>query len=221
MNKKIPKNEIVEKFIINDFIDDFMQYYAVALMESDRHPEQANNEVRNAFVHIGRFLKEENSEDNLIKAKDHLERAKRDCMKLAIIDKKKSLNQYIKNIEFYNKVSLIEQRYELLFTVSRSRIKVFMNETRGLPVSDELAGIYKQLRDMEDYLSGKYGEKEAYKTKKFFYRFFIRLFNFFIKSFGYVFSAAVSAYILALVFPNGTIYTTTKKVLTDILSYIN
>lgn len=214
------KHDLVEKFILDDFIDDFMNHYAMALFEGDKHPEQANNEVRNAFVHIGRILANDNQEKNLIKAKDHIERAKRDCLKISIIEKYNKLNQCVKNIESVKNIPLPIQRKQLRI-VFKDRVVVFMHETKGKSITGELLGIYSKLRDVEDDLFKDYGELNQYNKKAPVYRFFRKLFKIVRNIFAGVLLTIISAYILAIMFPDGEVGNNTKIFLEEVLLFIN
>ena len=78
----------ITDIILRDFHTDFEDIYSYAVTVLELAPEQANNEVRNALNHIARALlagEMVSADENLLQAKGHIERAKRDCVKLAVI----------------------------------------------------------------------------------------------------------------------------------------
>lgn len=78
--------------IKEDFHNDFMDVYALTISLTDKHPEQANNEIRNALNHLARALMIDTPQDALeqiTKAQGHIERAKRDCLKISLINRHK------------------------------------------------------------------------------------------------------------------------------------
>jgi len=214
-------NDIVKQFIVDDFIDDFMEFYAVALNETDLHPEQANNEVRNAFVHLGRYLidSETNSED-LNKARDHLKRGKRDCLKIAIISKTDNLHNYIQSIEHYEGASLLAQKYNIYKFIGK-RISLYIKETKGLPVSEDLISLFKELLEIEQNLLDKYNTQKEYKRITLLRKWGFKTVKWIIGLLGAISVTIISTYIIALMVPNGKLAEATKKVLDNLLQFIN
>ena len=214
-------NDIVKQFIVDDFIDDFMEFYAVALNETDLHPEQANNEVRNAFVHLGRYLidSETNSED-LNKARDHLKRGKRDCLKIAIISKTDNLHNYIQSIEHYEGASLLAQKYNIYKFIGK-RISLYIKETKGLPVSEDLISLIKELLEIEQNLLDKYNTQKEYKRITLLRKWGFKTVKWIIGLLGAISVTIISTYIIALMVPNGKLAEATKKVLDNLLQFIN
>jgi len=218
---KISDNETVKQFIVDNFIDDFMEYYAIALNETDLHPEQANNEVRNAFVHLGRYLSDSktNSED-LNKALDHLRRGKRDCLKIAIISKTENLHNYIQSIEHYEGVSLLAQKYNIYKFIGK-RIGLYIKETKGQPVSEELTSLFEELLKIEQNLLDKYNTQKEYRKVTRFRRWGWKFVKWVIGILGAISITIISTYIIALVVPDGKLAEWTKSILDSLLQFIN
>ena len=66
-----------------------MDFYAIAVALTELHPDQVNNEVRNAVAHLGRALSAdspESAQSQLRQARNHVSRAKRDAIKLAVLE---------------------------------------------------------------------------------------------------------------------------------------
>jgi hypothetical protein len=92
----------VREIIIDDFHNDFEGIYSYAVTVLQLAPEQANNEIRNALNHLARALIAEedgSAKDNLLQAKGHIERAKRDCVKLAVIHLHEQITSHLMNVE--------------------------------------------------------------------------------------------------------------------------
>jgi hypothetical protein len=76
----------VEELLLVNFNGEFQDHYSIVAATCGLHPEQVNNELRNMLTHIARaFTCEDVASFNaqLASAKNHLERASRDCLKLA------------------------------------------------------------------------------------------------------------------------------------------
>jgi hypothetical protein len=117
---------IVLKIIEDDFHGDLAEAWSFAVALTETIPEQANNEVRNCMTHLGRAIAapDRGSADREIsQASNHLERAKRDCLKIAIIAMDETLG---------SNVMLIEDSYGLLPRNVRDRIKRIKRERREI-----------------------------------------------------------------------------------------
>lgn len=65
-------------------------------------PDQANNEIRNGLNHLARALAEQKPDDASLqfrKAEDHFDRAKRDCLKISLVQLHDDLWREITDIE--------------------------------------------------------------------------------------------------------------------------
>ncbi len=92
----------IRSLIIDDFHGEFQEIYSHAVTVLELVPEQSNNEVRNAMNHIARSLNAPDyavAKENYDKACGHIERAKRDCVKLAIIHLHEQITSDLVNIE--------------------------------------------------------------------------------------------------------------------------
>ncbi len=102
--KNVPNDDWIGKFLSN-FNTRFNKHYAYTITIAQTLPLQVNNEIRNAVSHLARAHEAEDGETRdrqAQKALDHLERASRDCLKVALlktienVDKlrSKALHQY-------------------------------------------------------------------------------------------------------------------------------
>src|ERR1700722_4867729 len=92
----------VLSIIIDDFGKDFQDVYSYAVTVLELAPEQANNEVRNALNHIVRALAAQTMQEanqNLGQSEGHIERARRDCIKLAVIHVHEQIKSDMLSIE--------------------------------------------------------------------------------------------------------------------------
>jgi len=73
-------------------------YYAEGVAYSSKHPENINNELRNALTHLARALNAQEMDEaqfNMDAASRHIERFKRDCLKVAVVYSGRDLNGLI------------------------------------------------------------------------------------------------------------------------------
>jgi hypothetical protein len=71
-----------------DIHGQLMDFYAAAVSLNEKQPEQVNNELRNAITHFARAISEEtkqHADEQILKARSHIDRAKRDAIKLSLI----------------------------------------------------------------------------------------------------------------------------------------
>lgn len=120
-------------FIVTEFNKEFQELYSVATATTGVHPEQVNNEIRNMLTHLARALEADcaASADKEVKlAAGHLERAKRDCLKLSNLHILKT----VKSDAFY--IGLRDgprafPRIQRLRAIEKELIRVRMLEVEG------------------------------------------------------------------------------------------
>lgn len=125
--------EAVAAVIEDHYFRDFLDIYGTTISITEMHPEQVNNEIRNALTHIARALVDEQADevaDNIEKAKAHIERAKRDCLKLSIIAKRDQIRAVIVHIEMVEG-ALPRNLKRRLVSLERQRKAIFRQETNG------------------------------------------------------------------------------------------
>jgi hypothetical protein len=79
----------VAEILTKDIHDELMEFYAVAVAVTECNPEQVNNEIRNAVTHLSRALTSveiADAEEDIKKASSHVARAKRDTLKIIIVE---------------------------------------------------------------------------------------------------------------------------------------
>lgn len=87
-------------FLANDFFEHLTRYYAEGVAYSNRHPQNINNELRNAITHMARMLRATNRAEidyNKRAADSHVQRFKRDCLKVAVVYAGKDAGNLLKN----------------------------------------------------------------------------------------------------------------------------
>lgn len=174
-NEEAPVYNVADdvcNIIIGDYLGEFTELYATAVGLVEMHPEQVNNEIRNALTHLARALSAANAQEaqsQVRKAKDHIERGKRDCLKISIIEIRDRLRGTIHMIE--HTVGVVPQPIKLrLKEIERMRRTSFLAETRNEPMLDTLTSILADALDLEAQLEQQYGNMACAKNviKRFF-----------------------------------------------------
>ena len=142
------------------------EYYAAAVFfNDDKHPAQVNNEIRNALNHLTRARHESDSwsaaEENFKAAMRHVERAQRDCLKLAIIGLFGQLTETFRGIEYYygavqpafsvRKTELIKRRKEAYLKESKGEetiVNILVGKYNSTEIYDFKTGIFTRIADM-------------------------------------------------------------------------
>lgn len=153
--------------IRNGYLGEFTDIYATTIGLTELHPEQANNEIRNALTHMARALIATTPADVLDqvkKAADHIERGKRDCLKISIIAIRKRLTATIHQIEItHGSVQMpVRQR---LKAIERKRRDIFKAETRNESVTPALGDILADALDLEEFLETTYGNMSTFPSR--------------------------------------------------------
>lgn len=146
------KNEKILNIITNEYLSDYIEILGICVGITEYYPQQADSQIRNALTHLSRaasFDDEVDIDIEIDKAKGHIERAKRDCLKLAIIRKKEHISDHIKSIHFA-KGGLSEEIMLKRLQVAKDQKVAFVNETKGINVTPELENVLTQLITLEN-----------------------------------------------------------------------
>lgn len=154
-----PISKLVLDFIADDFQRDFQEVFSFMVAVTERVPQGVNSEVRNALNHLSRAYGAqtvEAAEVEIRAARGHLERAKRDCIKLAVIEFRDRVRGIIHRIEV--KDGRVARRYRLSFKdLEKQRLQQIACEDMGLPtVFTSLLEIYDGYMALEDELLGEH-----------------------------------------------------------------
>ncbi|MEZ5490903.1 MAG: hypothetical protein R3F50_11370 [Gammaproteobacteria bacterium] len=151
MNDDLVRN--VAEIIHDIYLQDFLEIYGLTIAIAETHPEQVNNELRNALTHLARALSSEadDPEKELESAKSHIRRAKRDCLKIAILHKRDQILGSIHRIE-YDQGILPSKLKTRLKTIEQKRRDVFRSESSGNSVTVQLQEILADVLELGDQI---------------------------------------------------------------------
>lgn len=145
--------------ILNDFGQDFQDIYSYAVTVLELAPEQANNEIRNGLNHLVRAITAENIElanTNLGQAEGHFERARRDCLKLAVIHLHEQAKSDMLSIERIEGALPMTLRMRLK-TIEHSGYEARRAEARGdSGTTDLYATVMASLGQFRDDLAAQH-----------------------------------------------------------------
>lgn len=159
------QRDIVE--VLVDFHIRFSEAYASAVAFSETMPEQINNEIRNALTHLSRAADanakghSDGVDPELASAKRHLERANRDCYKLAVISVNGQLQATMKVLNQSGRAVTrrFQQHYEQAVL---ERLRIIVEESRareGTQTYASVADRYRNLlRVLQKILSDMYSD---------------------------------------------------------------
>jgi len=141
--------------ILKDFQDEFQELYSYAITVLEVAPEQANNEIRNALNHIARALSANDIDAgirDIEKAKSHIDRAKRDCLKLANIHLHEQIKSDLINIQVVEGSVPLSIKARLT-TLEAQGADARRAESLGADdVSDQLASVFSDMKTFRDDL---------------------------------------------------------------------
>jgi len=147
-------NQAISDFLKNDYSKEYVENILAATVAiTNYYPAQADSQIRDAMTHLARCASNpENGEKELEKAKDHLERAKRDCLKIAIFTKKKDIKEEIKSLRFA-KSGLPEDIQKLRLDIAIQHKKAYAEEALGKKdISNKLEEVLIKLITLENML---------------------------------------------------------------------
>jgi hypothetical protein len=157
----------VRKLILEDFHEDFQEIYSYAVTTLEIAPEQANNEIRNALNHIARALTADDmahAEDNLSQARGHIERAKRDCLKLALIHIHEQLRSDLLSIEIVEGAVPMSKRTRLK-SLENSAKQARMAESDGeANVTNMMADVFADMKTFRDDIHAQFTVPSGQRT---------------------------------------------------------
>ena len=131
------------------------EYYGAAVFfGKNQKPEQPNNEIRNAINHFARAFEANDwaeAEEDIRKACGHIERAKRDSLKLAAIGLFEEIRDLLLSIEVHYgflDLAIAMKKSEL----KEERRRIYMLESSGH--KDMNVMFLKLFADSRDFLTG-------------------------------------------------------------------
>lgn len=148
--------------VIRFYHEDFTEYYATVIALTEKMPEQINNEIRNAFSHLARVYvatSVDNAKSEADKARGHIERACRDCLKASIIAVHDTIeNQYNHALIRYQGIApkITGERK----AIRQERVTLAKAETKG---ANDLTGRFRDLLERSLALHKSFEEKNEYK----------------------------------------------------------
>jgi hypothetical protein len=149
----MPKNTVIQDFLSKDYLLDYSEILSTTVSITTYYPQQAESQLRNAITHLARSISDDSDfEAEIEKAKGHIERAKRDCLKLSIIKKKQDVIGEIKSLR-YAKGTLTKSIKEKRISIELQLKKASIQETLGAKdVSTLLEVILTELIELESEL---------------------------------------------------------------------
>ncbi|MBV9511776.1 MAG: hypothetical protein JO303_16005 [Caulobacteraceae bacterium] len=151
-----------------DIHGQLMEFYATAVSLAEKHPEQVNNEVRNAVTHLARALTLDeagaaNHEIELAKA--HVSRATRDAIKLAVLELHDRIQDACAEIKYLHGTldpTFMVRRDDL----TSKRKKVLRDEINGDPgVIEQFVQLFNEADELEKDLVGAANLKRKLNPK--------------------------------------------------------
>lgn len=196
----------VLSIIEHDFLDDLTQVMGLLVSKTECVPEQANNEVRNALNHLARAYTAENpseADDNLSKARSHIERAKRDCLKIILIYS----NNEIERLMHYcqERCGFIHDRHVIKHReIQIKRRKIYVEETNGKQgVLTSYEGLITELNELQQELILSYGYPDPDKIKR--RRRFRHIRKWILGAVSAVFFSLIASFVFAASVPDATL----------------
>lgn len=143
-----------------DVHDELMTFYAMAVALSEKHPEQVNNEIRNAVTHICRALKADSYDEAIAQIKQarvsHIERAKRDSLKLSLAEVCDNLRFALEHLKISVGVvapELLVRRRDLL----ARREEILREEINGSDTCvDDILELFNEAKSFQDDVVSAY-----------------------------------------------------------------
>ena len=160
-------NEKVLTVLTESYLEDYIEILGISVSIIGYYPLQADSQIRNAITHLSRaIVNPADEDDEITKAKRHIERAKRDCLKLALLGKREHISDHIKSIR-YAKGGLPEDVMVRRVQIELDQKKALINEARGMDINPELENVLAQMLELEDELF-KF-DKIAFQPSKLVY----------------------------------------------------
>ncbi len=122
-------------FLEGEFARVLAQYYARTVAYAAKHPQNINNELRNAVTHMSRALVASDiatASSEMDAAERHVERFKRDCLKVAVVYAGKNASELMKRAELAG--ARVDPELTLAAAaVVTKRYQILMDEVLGDP----------------------------------------------------------------------------------------
>jgi len=146
----MPRNTAIQDFLSKDYLLDYSEILSLTVAITNFYPQQAESQLRNAMTHLARSVSDaSNLNSEIERAKGHLERAKRDCLKLSIIKKKQDIENEIKSLR-YAKGTLTKSIKEKRISIALTQKEASIQETIGAKdVSTLLEVVLTELIELE------------------------------------------------------------------------
>lgn len=164
------RNALVSDCIQKHYYDDLLNVYGLTIALTETHPEQVNNEIRNALTHLARVRlakKEDDLHEEIKRSIGHFERGKKDCLKLCIATLHERVTRTVKTIEITK--GLVNSKYKLsLKSVEEQRKQAFIKESKNdsTKATSLLEKLTYDLLDIEDELAKDYPGVKGYSYGK-------------------------------------------------------
>lgn len=137
------KQELIDA-VFKFYHEEFSKNYALSVAIAEKLPEQVNNEIRNAFSHLARanaYSGNSLIESECNQAINHIKRAIRDCLKIAIVHLHDKINGAMNNAELnFSPLppAIIQQRKYL----TKTRQELLIAEASG---GEDITKKYEEL----------------------------------------------------------------------------
>lgn len=134
-----------------------MEVYAMVVSTTETHPEQVNNKIRGALTHLARALdRGDGCSEEVQKAQAHIDRTKRDCLKVIIVQKHKAIRGTLWRLEEQDGI-LPSSVHRRLSSFEEKRKSAFHAEARGDKKAGKLLySLVNEILSFEEYLHGAY-----------------------------------------------------------------
>ena len=148
------KNQQISEILAKNYLDDYIEILGMTVGIVNYYPQQADNQIRNAMTHLARAAAQDDQKQidtELRQAFLHIERAKRDCLKLSVIGKKQQIIDQIKSVHLAKgglPPEIMQRRLQAAF----DQKVVYTNEARGKEIGPALEDLLEQLVSLETAL---------------------------------------------------------------------
>lgn len=179
------------KNVLFHFDQNFTKYLAATIGLTEKLPEEVNNQIRNAMTHLARAQVAPTQSalgDEVSKAKSHIDRANRDCLKASIIVAREKLDNLVAEARFYH-AGLTPELQTRLKNIAEDRQEAYKAEAQGR--ADIVVCLEKLLADImfaSDIIQETYREAGSKKAKltRFLFRWYRPAFTLVALVIGYV-----------------------------------
>ena len=146
---------VILSIIETEFQGNLSEIVSITTGLTENIPDQINNEIRNFLNHLARAYTAssiEVADADISKARGHLERATRDCLKIAIINRRIVLNNIVDSIEDRDGVVPAPIRTSMK-KITLERTRILAAEARGDEfISDEMTSLLIKCNELYEYL---------------------------------------------------------------------